>query len=643
MIRSAFAVAAASIAASVSFSQPIFAQEETDQRLGTVHFETSCNEVAQRRFDRAMRYQHSFWYRESKELFEEVLKADPDCGIAYWGIALSLLNNPHAPPPVGNLPLGLAAIEKAKAIGAKTQRERDFINAMAAFYTDFDKVDHRTRVLAYLKAMEGVAQAYPNDDEAQILYAIELNVAAPPSDKTYAMQLKGAAILEPIFLRQPRHPGVAHYLIHLYDTPALAEKGLDAAKRYSQIAPAAPHAQHMPSHIFTRVGYWKESIGSNSEAARSAKASNEAHDQLHAMDYLVYAYLQMGQDAKAQAVIEEMRGISGFTETFIAGPYALAVSPARYAIERGDWNAAAQLAVRPTPLAHVEAMTHFARAFGAARSGKPDAAKADIAKLAELRDKLRAAKDAYWAEQVDIQWQVATAWVLYAEGKYDDALKAMSAAADAEDKTEKHPVTPGVPTPARELYGTMLLERGMAKEALAAFEATLKKEPHRLGATLGAGGGGGKVGRCRQGAGALRRGRRAHGECRSGQAADRAGPRVRGEERALNRSHREAWRTRDEGRGIGAVVAAGLAGASRRVFRAGRTEAREQGDGRHIRRPPGLGGGEVAIPDRSMGNAVAHLRARRPIAAPRSTSIFAPSSAPAIARPVSRMTPTSIA
>jgi tetratricopeptide (TPR) repeat protein len=487
MVKSACVLAAASLAASVSLPQPVLAQEETDQRLGTVHFETSCNEVAQRRFDRAMRYQHSFWYRESKELFEEVLKADPGCAIAYWGIALSLLNNPHAPPPVGNLPLGLAAIEKGKVVGAKTQRERDFINALSAFYTDYDKVDHRTRVLSYLKAMEGVAQTYPNDDEAQILYAIELNVAAPPSDKTYAMQLKGAAILEPIFQRQPRHPGVAHYLIHLYDTPALAEKGLDAAKRYSQIAPAAPHAQHMPSHIFTRVGYWKESIGSNTESVRAAKASNEPHDQLHAMDYLVYAYLQQGQDAKAKAVIEDMRGISGFAETFIAGPYALAVSPARYAVERADWDAAAQLAVRPTPLAQVEAMTHFARALGAARSGKPDDAKPEIAKLAELRDKLSAAKDAYWSEQVDIQRQVATAWALYAEGKHEEALKAMSAAADAEDKTEKHPVTPGVPTPARELYGTMLLERGMAKEALAAFEATLKKEPNRLGATLGAG------------------------------------------------------------------------------------------------------------------------------------------------------------
>jgi tetratricopeptide (TPR) repeat protein len=492
MLGSAFALAAASLAA--SFSQPVLGQEETDQRLGTVHFETSCNEVAQRRFDRAMRYQHSFWYRESRELFEEVLKADPDCGIAYWGIALSLQNNPHAPPPAGNLPLGLAAVEKGRAVGARTQRERDFINAMAAFYNDYDKVDHRTRVLAYLKAMEDVAQTYPNDDEAQILYAIELNVAAPPSDKTYAMQLKGAAILEPIFRRQPRHPGVAHYLIHLYDTPALAEKGLDAARRYAQIAPAAPHAQHMPSHIFTRVGYWKESISSNVESVRAAKASNEAHDQLHAMDYLVYAYLQTGQDGKAKAVIDEMRGVSGFTETFIAGPYALAVSPARYALERGDWNAAAQLSIRPTPLANVEAITHFARALGAARSGAPEAAGPDIARLAELREQLRAAKDAYWAEQVDIQWQVATAWLLYAEGKYEEALNAMSAAADAEDRTEKHPVTPGVPTPARELYGAMLLERGMAEQALAAFEATLKKEPNRLGATLGAASAANKMG-----------------------------------------------------------------------------------------------------------------------------------------------------
>jgi hypothetical protein len=462
------------------------AQEDGDQRLGNVHFTTSCNETAQRRFDRGMRYQHSFWYQASKEVFEDALKADPGCAIAHWGIALSLLLNPHIPPPAANLPLGLAALQQGKAAGAKTERERDYLDALAVFYTDYDKIPHGARVQAYLKAMEALARKYPDDDEAQIFYAITLNVAASPNDKTYANQLKGAAILDPIFRRQPRHPGVAHYLIHLHDTPALAEKGLDAARRYSAIAPAAPHAQHMPSHIFTRVGYWKESIASNAESARAAAASREGHDQLHAMDYLVYAYLQLGEDAKARAVVDEMNRVAGFTETFIPGPYALAASPARYAIERGDWKAAAELQVRPSPLAHVQAITHFARALGQARSGDPAAAKAEIAKLAELREKLREAKDAYWTEQVDIQAQVANAWVLYAEGRHDDALKAMSAAADAEDRTEKHPVTPGVPTPARELYAAMLLDRGMAAEALAAYEATLRKEPNRFNATAGA-------------------------------------------------------------------------------------------------------------------------------------------------------------
>jgi hypothetical protein len=324
------------------------------------------------------------------------------------------------------------------------------------------------------------------DDEAQIHYALALNTSASPADKTYANQLKGAAILELIFKRQPNHPGVAHYLIHLYDYPSIAEKGLDAARRYAKIAPAASHAQHMPSHIFTRVGYWDESIASNIEAARVAKLDNEGHDQLHAMDYLVYAYLQLGQDHKAKAVVDEMTTVAGFTENSLPGPYALAASPARYAVERADWAAAATLQARPNPLPQVQAITYYARALGAARSGDPATAKADIAKLAELRDKLRDAKDAYWAEQVDIQRQIAQAWVLSAEGNHDDSLKAMSAAADAEDRTEKHPVTPGVLKPARELYGVMLFERGMTAEALVAFEATLKKEPNRLGAYAGA-------------------------------------------------------------------------------------------------------------------------------------------------------------
>jgi hypothetical protein len=484
MSKTPFAIAATA-AVGLSFAQPALGQSDGN-KLGTVHFETSCKPEAQKLFDDGMLYQHSFWYRASQRMFEDALKADPECGIAYWGTALSLLWNPHAAAPAKNLAEGAAAIAMGKSVGAKTQRERDYLDALGAMYADYDKVDHRTRMQAYAKAMEQLAQRYPDDDEAQIYYALALNTSASPADKTYANQLKGAAILEPIALRQPQHPGVAHYLIHLYDYPPIAEKGLDAARRYAKVAPAAAHAQHMPSHIFTRVGYWKESIASNMESSRVAKADKEGHDQLHGMDYQVYAYLQLGQDKDAAAVIDEMNTVAGFTETFIAGPYALAASPARYAVERGDWKAAAALQVRPSPLPHVQAITHFARALGAARSGNPEAAKADIAKLAELRDKLRDAKDAYWSEQVDIQRQVATAWLVYAEGKREDALNAMSAAADSEDRTEKHPVTPGAAKPARELYGVMLLESGNAREALAAFEATIKKEPNRLGAYVGA-------------------------------------------------------------------------------------------------------------------------------------------------------------
>lgn len=484
MMRTSFAIAATA-AMGLSFAQPASGQSD-DEKLGTVHFETSCKPDAQKLFDRGMLYQHSFWYRASQKVFEDALKADPECGIAYWGVALSLLWNPHGQAPPKNLAEGAAAIAKGTSVGTKTQRERDYLDALGAMYADYEKVDHRTRLQAYAKAMGQLASRYPNDDEAQIYYALALNTSASPADKTYANQLKGAAILEPIAIRQPQHPGVAHYLIHLYDYPPIAEKGLEAARRYAKVAPAAAHAQHMPSHIFTRVGYWNESIASNAESSRVAKADNEGHDQLHAMDYLVYAYLQLGQDKNAAAVVDEMATVTGFAETYPAGPYALAASPARYAVERGDWKAAAALQVRPSPQAHVQAITYFARALGAARSGDPDAAKTDIAKLAELRDKLRDAKDAYWSEQVDIQRQVATAWMLYAEGKKDDALNAMSAAADAEDKTEKHPVTPGAIKPARELYGVMLLESGNARDALVAFEATLKKEPNRLGAYAGA-------------------------------------------------------------------------------------------------------------------------------------------------------------
>jgi tetratricopeptide (TPR) repeat protein len=466
--------------------QPLIAQDNVDQQLGQVHFKTSCNEVAQRRFDRAMRYQHSFWYANAKEIFEEVIEADPTCAMAYWGIALTLMDNPHNAIPKPNLAPGFAAITKAKELGAKTERERDYVDALMVMYADYDNVSHAQRMRAWRDAQAKVAAKYPDDDEAQIAYAITLNTSADPKDKAYVQQTKGASILEPISVRLPQHPGVTHYLIHLYDYPATANKGLDAANRYARIAPAAPHAQHMPSHIYTRVGYWKESIASNTASVKAAKTEKSVGNYLHAQDYMVYAHLQLAQDQQARVVMDDMAKETNFKATVAAADYALAAAPARYAIERGDWETASQLTVRPSGSTFAVAVSHFARALGAARSGKPEAARADIQKLAELRDKLREAKDNYWPDIVDIQRQVALAWVLHAEGKYDEALKAMSAAAEAEDKTEKHAVTPGPLAPARELYGFMLLDRGMAQEALAAFEATKAKEPNRLQGYAGA-------------------------------------------------------------------------------------------------------------------------------------------------------------
>jgi len=476
---------AALLAAALAASGPALAHEAKDQ-LGAVHFQTSCTPQAQKLFDQAMLFQHSFWYSASARAFEDVLKADSGCAIAYWGYAQSLLANPFNPTPAKNLPLGLETVRRGLAVGAKTQRENDFIASIGAYYADYDKLDQRKRAQNYLAAMEKLAKTYPEDDEAQIYYALALDMAASPSDKTYANQLKAASILEPIFKRQPRHPGAAHYLIHTYDYPPIAAKGLDAAKRYAEIAEAAPHAQHMPSHIFTRVGYWKESIASNTEAARIARAEKEPDDELHADDYMVYAYLQLGQYEKAKEIIEQMNTVTGFNPERNTAPFALAASPARHVVERSDWKAAAQLQVRPTKFAYVEAMTRFARALGAARSGSPESAKAEIARLSELRDKLRHASDEYWANQVDIQLQAATAWTLYAEGRRTEALAAMTRAADAEDRTEKGTVTPGPLAPARELLGAMLLQDGAYADALAAFEATLKKEPNRLGATAGA-------------------------------------------------------------------------------------------------------------------------------------------------------------
>ena len=468
----------------------------TPARLGAVNFPVECRPAAQGDFNLAMAYYHSFAWAQIQEPLERVLQADPGCGMAYWARALASLDNPFAWPNIvspATLERGPEFLEKARSTGLKSQRERDYVDALAVFFVDPANRDHRTRARALEAALEQVMQRYPQDSEAAILYALVLSANFDPADRTYAKQLKAAAILEPIFKAQPQHPGVAHYLIHSYDYPPIASQGLDAARRYSRIAPDAAHALHMPSHIFTRVGAWQESIESNresarvaAEAARASKTGRELHDQLHAMDYLVYAHLQLGQYRQAREVVDQMIAMKGFNPAVRTGPYAIAASAARYPVERNDWKAAAALEVRPTRFPYVDAITYFARALGAARSGNPQAARADIAKLEEMRDKLRTAKDAYWSEQVEIQRLVATGWMLYADGRHAEALATLSQAADAEDRTEKSVVTPGPLAPARELYGAMLLERAMAKEALAAFEGTLAKEPNRYNAIAGA-------------------------------------------------------------------------------------------------------------------------------------------------------------
>jgi hypothetical protein len=458
-------------------------------QVGKVHFPTSCQPAVAEEFDRAVAMLHSFWFEASTQAFTRVLQQDPGCAMAHWGIAMNRLGNPFGwPPPAAALSEGLAAVEKAVAVGPRTERERDYIAALATFYREHDRVDHRTRAVAYTKAMEQVAARYPDDREAAIFAALALNATALPTDKTYANQLRAAAILEKVFAEQQEHPGVAHYLIHSYDYPPIAEKGLTAARKYAAIAPAAPHALHMPSHIFTRRGHWQESIDSN---LASKKAATNQFDQLHAMDYLAYAYLQQGRDDAARRVLEELRGIPKVTFEHFVAAYALAAVPSRYALERGRWSEAAGLALPAADFAwqkfpQAEAVLVFARGLGAARAGDVPAARRDLDRLVALRDRLLEMKVAYWAEQVDIQHRALAAWIARAEGKTDEALAALRTAAEMEAATEKHPVTPGPVLPAREQLGEMLLEAGRPAQALEAFEKTLESEPDRFRALWGA-------------------------------------------------------------------------------------------------------------------------------------------------------------
>ncbi len=464
---------------------------EFSGKFGTVHFANSCGAEVQPLFERGVALLHSFWFAEGAKTFAAVAKADPACAMAHWGTAITLFGNPFTWPLAGPaLPQGWAAVERAKAANAKTPRERDYIGAVESFYKDADKVDHRTRAVAYLKAMEQITERYPDDSEASIFYALALNATALPADKTYANQLKAAGLLEKVFAAQPDHPGVAHYLIHSYDYPSIAQHGLNSARRYATIAPDAPHALHMPGHIFTRLGLWDESIETN---IRSARVSENHGELLHAMDYMAYAYLQQGRDGDAKKVVDHIADLGALNNKQFVAAFALAIIPARYALERGQWADAAKLAQSPSEadfpwkaIPQAEAQLVYARAIGAGRSGDAAAAKSNIERLQALRAAIVELKLPYWPQQLDIQIKVASAWAAYAEGNKAEALKLMREGADLESASDKHPVSPGYVLPARELLGDMLMEMKQPAQALQAYEGSSKREPNRFRTVAGA-------------------------------------------------------------------------------------------------------------------------------------------------------------
>jgi tetratricopeptide (TPR) repeat protein len=479
-------------------------QHEGSEKLGVVNFQISCKPQAQKQFNHAVAWLHSFEYEEAEQAFTEVTVTDPECGMGYWGIAMSNYHPLWAPPTPAQLQKGWTAVEKAKARPSHTEREQSYIAAIETFYKNYDTVDHRSRAFAYSDAMKRLHQLYPSDDEGGVFYALSLIATGVMSqDKTYAREKQAAEILNRVLAREPRHPGVAHYLIHSYDYPALAELALPAARSYAKIAPASAHAQHMPSHIFTRLGLWQEAIRSNLDAHAAAKAfavrnhmSGAWDEQLHAMDYLAYAYLQRAQDKGAFAVLAELKQIRKVEPQTFKVAYAFTAIPARYALERRQWSEAAKLV---SPAAEykdfpwqqfrwADTHIHFARAIGASHIGDVAAARTEIDELAAIRQQLVAVKGDYdWAKQIEIQSMVASAWLRYAEGNHEEALKLARSAADLDDATEKHPVTPGAILPAREQLGELLLELKQPVEALREFETSFRSTPNRFNGLYGAG------------------------------------------------------------------------------------------------------------------------------------------------------------
>lgn len=472
----------------LTFLAPVgIAQEKVTEQLGKVTFPTSCDPKVQAQFERGVALLHSYWFTEGGKVFDAVAKQDPSCVMAYWGYAVNLLGNSLSSPPSAKAAqMAWDALEKARAIGAKTQRESDWIDALSAYYRDHDKVSLDARLLAYTKAMEQLTQRYPDDFEAWAFYALTLQASAPTTDRSYANQQKSAAILEKLFKQNPQHPGVSHYLIHAYDYPPLADKGIAAARRYAGIAPAAPHARHMPSHIYSMVGLWEESIASNHSALQVQD------DYYHAMDFMVYAHLQLAQDAKAKALVDAVYK-AGRDDLLLKenlanlGAYsALAVIPARYALERVDWKGAAALPAVPTKRLMGDSLIRFTRGLGMARSGDITGAKREIEEIRGIQKTLLKAKDSYWAARSEEQILAVSAWVAHAEGAREQAVKLMHAAAVGEDSSVKHVAMENRLYPMRELFAEMLLETGQAASALPEFEAALKENPNRYRALYGA-------------------------------------------------------------------------------------------------------------------------------------------------------------
>jgi tetratricopeptide (TPR) repeat protein len=463
-----------------------------------VDFASSCSPAVQHEFKHAVWTLHSFWYPEALKRFTAVTESDPNCAIGYWGIAMSHWYPLWYPPSPAALKAGSEAVEKAMAAPTKTEREKDYIAAIAAFYRDADKLDHRTRAVAYEKAMEQVYLKYPEDREAGVFYALALDTTAPPTDKTYANQTKAAEILNKVWKEQPNHPGVVHYLIHSDDSAKFAQAGLEAAICYAKIAPEVPHALHMPSHIFTRLGMWQESIDSNRAAEKASLAYIQKTlgpggydgNTVHAMDYLEYAYLQTAQDGPAKAVMDELTGFRQTDAANLTVAYHVASIPARYVLERRDWPASASLSAPEAgvPLERfpwAEAMISYARALGEARTGNITGAQADIAKLQSLKDKLSAENNTYWANQVEVQRLGAAGVLAHVQGNDTKAVELARAAADLEATMDKHPVTPSSVLPARELLADLLLELNQPDAALTEYKEMLRTDPNRFRSILG--------------------------------------------------------------------------------------------------------------------------------------------------------------